>query len=222
MTRHDFDRGFLHFAAADVVYLFAWAAPYYFNNPHMRQPGWWCIWAGRASLEDRPSSLVTGGCWLMGRKWLGTFPVAIWPGALPGHTGRTPGIYCTGRPTALAARHSPYQALMRCVDWAHSRSLWPGALPGRTGPTPGIYASYVTGCTPSPTTLPPQAYATTCRTPKPGALPGLRWQRKCHPCQPHFANVYAISYSWSDPMASNLPLALIGAAKCAKAETGKD
>ena len=27
MTRHDFDRGFLHFAAADVVYLFAWAAP---------------------------------------------------------------------------------------------------------------------------------------------------------------------------------------------------
>ena len=27
MTRHDFNRGFLHFAAADVVYLFAWAAP---------------------------------------------------------------------------------------------------------------------------------------------------------------------------------------------------
>ena len=28
MTLHDFDRGFLHFAAADVVYLFAWAAPF--------------------------------------------------------------------------------------------------------------------------------------------------------------------------------------------------
>ena len=28
MTRHDFDRGFLYFAAGDVVYLFAWAAPY--------------------------------------------------------------------------------------------------------------------------------------------------------------------------------------------------
>ena len=28
MTRHDFDHGFLHFAAAEVVYLFAWAAPY--------------------------------------------------------------------------------------------------------------------------------------------------------------------------------------------------
>ena len=27
MTRHDFDRGFLYFAAGDVVYLFAWAAP---------------------------------------------------------------------------------------------------------------------------------------------------------------------------------------------------
>ena len=29
MTRHDFDRGFLHFAAVDVVYLFAWAAPFW-------------------------------------------------------------------------------------------------------------------------------------------------------------------------------------------------
>ena len=27
MTRHDFDRGSLYFAAGDVVYLFAWAAP---------------------------------------------------------------------------------------------------------------------------------------------------------------------------------------------------
>ena len=28
MTRHDFDRGFLHIAAAGVVYLFVWAAPF--------------------------------------------------------------------------------------------------------------------------------------------------------------------------------------------------
>ena len=35
MTRHDFDRGFLHFAAADVVYLFAWAAPIEFFH-------FWC------------------------------------------------------------------------------------------------------------------------------------------------------------------------------------
>ena len=113
--------------------------------------------------------------------------------------GRTPGIY------------------LCCVDWAHSQSLWPGTHPGRTGSCPGIYASYVTGripvlrcCLPAVChkwsgALPPLASATTRHTPRLGALPSLRWQRKRLPCQPHLAIVYAISYGWSDPMASILP-----------------
>ena len=115
----------------------------------------------------------------------GRLPQAV-SGAFPGHTGAHPGIY------------------LRCVDWAHSHSLWPGALPSRTWRTPGIYASYMTGRTPVlhcclPAVchewlgaLPPQAHATTPRSPKLGALPGLRWQRERLQCKRSLASVYVI------------------------------
>ena len=167
----------------------------------MRQPGWRWKWAGRASLEVRPSLLVTGGCWLMRRKVTGHIP-SCWQcacrgrigrlprphralaqaasgacpgrigrlpqaasGACPGHRALAPGRIGRLPQAASGACPRPHRALaqatpgrtpgiyLRCVDWAHSQSLWPGALPGRTGRTPGIYASYVTGRTPSPTLL---------------------------------------------------------------------
>ena len=54
MTRHDFDRGFLHFAAADVVYLFAWAAPYHSVVPFICAGSW-----SFPSAEDLPVACCT-------------------------------------------------------------------------------------------------------------------------------------------------------------------
>ena len=59
------------------------------NNSLMKQPGWRWKWAGRASLEDRPSLLVTGGCWLMRRKVIGRIP-SCWQCACRGRIGRLP------------------------------------------------------------------------------------------------------------------------------------
>ena len=111
-----------------------------FNNPHIRKPGWRWKWAGRASLEDRPSLLVTGGCWLMRRKVTGRIPsllavrlpwphrtlaqaIGRWPqaasGACPGHTGAHPRYLFTLRwlgalPIAMAGRiPRPHRELSR-------------------------------------------------------------------------------------------------------------
>ena len=146
------------------------------NNPHMRKPGWRWKWAGRASLEDRPRLLVTGGCWLMRRKVTGRMP-SCWQCACRGRIRRLPRPYgacprphralaqAIGRLPQAASGACPWPhrgapgIYLRCVDWAHSQSLWPGAFPGRTGRTPGIYAIYATGRTPSPTLLGFKLYA---------------------------------------------------------------
>ena len=61
----------------------------------MRQPGWRWVWAGRASLEDRPGSFLRVLAYAS--PVTGRTPVATWPGTCPSRTGRTPGIYCTGQ-----------------------------------------------------------------------------------------------------------------------------
>ena len=91
-------------------------------------------------------------------------------------------------------RPRPHRELSRYLcklhDWAQAQSYAAG-LPAVCHKWSGA--------------LPPLAYATTRHTPRLGALPSLRWQRKRLPCQPHLAIIYAISNGWSDPMASILP-----------------
>ena len=192
-----------------------------FNNPHMKQPGWRWIRAGRASLEDRPSLLVNGGClayasqsdWAHAQLLAVRLPrphralaqaIGRWPqvasGACPGRTGVHPRYLFTLRwlgadPIAMARRRPrPHRELSRYLcklrDWAQAQSYAAG-LPAVCHKWSGA--------------LPPLAYATTRHTPRLGALPSLRWQRKRLPCQPHLAIIYAISNGWSDPMASILP-----------------
>ena len=204
-----------------------------FNNPHMKQPGWRWIRAGRASLEDRPSLLVNGGClayasqsdWAHAQLLAVRLPwphralaqtIGRWPqvasGACPGRTGVHPRYLFTLRwlgadPIAMARRRPrPHRELSRYLcklrDWAQAQSYAAG-LPAVCHKWSGA--------------LPPLAYATTRHTPRLGALPSLRWQRKRLPCQPHLAIIYAISNGWSDPMASILPLALINAEYSTKA-----
>ena len=56
MTHHDFDRGFLHFAAADVVYLFAWAAP-----------NWVCMSQDKMLVDN---AVFKGEVWAICRFWV--------------------------------------------------------------------------------------------------------------------------------------------------------
>ena len=91
-----------------------------FNNPHMKQPGWRWIRAGRASLEDRPSLLVNGGC-------LAYASQSDWAHA-----------------QLLAVRLPwPHRALAQTIGrWPQVAS---GACPGRTGvhPPVSIYAALI-------------------------------------------------------------------------------
>ena len=142
-----------------------------FNNPHMRKPGWRWKWAGRASLEDRSSLLVTGGCWLMRRKVTGRIPSLLAvrlpcphrtlaqtigrlpqaaSGACPGHRALAPGrIGRLSRPHRCAPPVSIYAALIRRTPNRYGRAHTQAA----PGAVPGIYASNVTGRTPSPMLL---------------------------------------------------------------------
>ena len=90
-----------------------------FNNPHVRQPGWRWIWAGRASLEDRPSYWLVVSVGLCVAKWLGACPVAgsalaaAASGACPGHRALAQGrIGRLPRPHRGAPSVSIYAALI--------------------------------------------------------------------------------------------------------------
>ena len=141
-------------------------------------------------------------------KWLGTCPVAgsalaaAASGTCPGHGTLAPGrIGRLPRPHRGAPPVSIYPALIgrtpNRFGRAHSQAApgvlpvsmqatWLGALPVLCCWLPGV-------CHKWSGALPSLAYATTRHTPRLGALPSLRWQRKRLQCQPHFALVYAIS-----------------------------
>ena len=125
----------------------------------------------------------------------GCTPVATWPGACP---SRTPGIYCTGRPSQQHVQPdahpikctrlpSPCTAglarLLRDVDWA--------AFPVLCQTHSRLYNSLGT--------LPPQAYATSHGIPRLGALPDPRWQCMRSRCQHHFASINAVCIAGLTP-----------------------
>ena len=89
--------------------------PSHLNNPHMRQPGWRWVWAGRASLGGRPSSLVIGGCWPMRREVTGRTPSCYL-------AGRTPSCYLAGRTPSPHRAHSRY-LLHRAANSACCQTL---------------------------------------------------------------------------------------------------
>ena len=159
----------------------------------MRLPGWRWKWAGRASLEDRPSLLVTGGPWLMRRKVTGRIPSSLqW--ACQGRIGCLPRLHwsaplvsiyaaLTGRtPSRYGRAHS--QAASGALP-VSMQATWLGALPVLLCCLPAV-------CVKWSGALPPQAYATTRHSPRLGALPGLRWQRERLQCQRHLVSVYTI------------------------------
>ena len=127
-------------------------------------PGHRALAPGRIGRLSMATPGRTPGIYLRCVDW--AHSQSLWPGTLPGRTGRTP------RPHRA---HSRYLCKLR--DWAHSQSYAAG-LPAVCHKWSGA--------------LPPQVYATTRHSPRLGALPGLRWQRERLQCQRHLASVYAI------------------------------
>ena len=92
------------------------------DNSLVTQPGWWWVWAGRASLEGRPGPMFCG-CWSMHRRWLGAHQ------SLHGRAHSQYLLHRAAPIAARAARQSPTQErgqeeCVRCTVARLSRTIW--------------------------------------------------------------------------------------------------